>query len=413
MLSVSEAQERILADLSPTGPELVALADSWGRVTAGEIAARLDNPPADISAMDGYAVRAEDARAGAVLNLVGESPAGHPFAGAVPEGGCVRLYTGSVMPAGADSVLIQENTIAQGGAQDGARDGAGGGRIGVTADVRAGQHIRRRGQDFARGQVVVGPGRAILAREVGLIAAANHAWVPVHRRPVVAILSTGDEIALPGSPIPPGGIANSNAPMLAALVRASGGVPVILPDARDDEAEIARLGQGIARADMLLTAGGASVGRYDLVQRGLERIGLAVDFWKIAMRPGKPLMFGRIGTVPVLGLPGNPVAALVCGIVFALPAIRALSGRSDRLVMPEQAVLGGDLPENDQRADHLRATLRRDAGGALVATAFSRQDSAMLRTLADSQALILRPPHAPAARAGAPCQVLRLDSLSI
>ncbi|MBB2204324.1 molybdopterin molybdotransferase MoeA [Gluconacetobacter takamatsuzukensis] len=401
MLSVAEAQARILADLVPTGPELVPLADSWGRIAAADIAARLDNPPADVSAMDGYAVRAADCAPGGVLSLVGESPAGHPFPGRVGPGETVRIYTGSVVPEGADAILIQENAQEAGGA------------VTVAVPPGAGQHIRRLGQDFARGQVVVPAGRALTARDIGLAAAANHAWVAVRRRPVVVILSTGDEIALPGDPIAPGGIANSNTPMLAALVRACGGVPVMLPSARDSAADIARLAQGIETADLLLTAGGASVGRYDLVQQGLERIGLAVDFWKIAMRPGKPLMHGRIGRVPVLGLPGNPVAALVCGLMFALPAIRTLAGHAERTLPEDLATLGGNLPENDRRADFLRATLSRAPDGGLVATAFNRQDSAMLQTLARSQALIMRAPHAPPARAGETCRVVRLDTLAI
>ncbi|GBQ31734.1 molybdopterin molybdotransferase MoeA [Gluconacetobacter azotocaptans] len=402
MLSVSEAQERILANLAPTGAELVPLAESWRRVAATDIGARLDNPPADVSAMDGYAVRATDCRSGDTLRVIGESPAGHPFDGGVEPGTCVRLYTGSLVPTGADSILIQENALVEADQ-----------RITVLSDVVAGRHIRKRGQDFGLGQTVVPAGRHILAREVGLIAAANHAWVPVHRRPVVAILSAGDEITLPGGDIPPGGIVNSNAPMLATLVRACGGTPLILPTARDDAAEIARLAGGLETADLLLTAGGASVGRYDLVQEGLGRIGLKVDFWKIAMRPGKPLMHGRIGRLPVLGLPGNPVAALVCGILFILPAIRAMSGRSDLMAEHDMARLGGALPANDLRLDHLRASVTRADDGGLIATAFSRQDSAMLRTLADSQALLVRPPHAPAAEQGEMCRIIRLDHLFI
>lgn len=401
MLSVAEAQARILADLEPTGPELVPLADSWGRIVAADIVARLDNPPADVSSMDGYAVRAADCTPGGVLSLVGESPAGHPFAGQVGPGETVRIYTGSLVPDGADAILIQENAQEDKGA------------VTVTVPPGSGQYIRRQGQDFAQGKVVVPAGRALTARDIGLVAAANHAWVPVRRRPVVVILSTGDEIALPGEPIAPGGIANSNTPMLAALVRACGGVPVMLPSARDTASDIARLAQGIETADLLLTAGGASVGRYDLVQQGLEQIGLSVDFWKIAMRPGKPLMHGRIGRVPVLGLPGNPVAALVCGLVFALPAIRTLAGHTAPHLPEDMAILGGDLPENDRRADYLRATLSRAPDGGLIATAFSRQDSAMLHTLASSDALIMRPPHAPPARAGTPCRIIRLDTLSI
>ncbi len=407
MLSVDEARTRILAALRPLPAEIVALPQAWGRVAAAPLHARLHNPPADLSAMDGYAVRAADAVGGARLLVRGEAPAGHPFDGAVGPGECVRLFTGSVMPDGSDCVLIQEDA-----------DRAGD-TVLVRDAVARGRHIRRRGQDFAVGDVLVRAGRRIGARDIGVAAAGNHAWMAVHRRPRVALLATGDELALPGEPVPPGGVVNSNTPMLGALVRAAGATPVMLPLARDDVTAIAAAADGLAGIDMLVTIGGASVGDYDLVQSGLAGRGLAVDFWKIAMRPGKPLMHGSIGVgdapLPVLGLPGNPVSALVCSLLFLMPALAVLSGEdaADAALQPERARLGAPLGLNDHRTDHLRASLTTAADGGFVVTAFPRQDSGMLRRLAECEALILRAPHAPPLDAGAEVEILRLDRLGI
>ncbi len=400
MLSVDEARARILAGLAPTGIEQLMLDAAFGRVTARAVPARLSNPPADISAMDGYAVRAADTAIGSRLVATGTAPAGHPFAGRVDPGTCVRIFTGSLMPDGADTVLIQENAT---------RDGD---RVTVSESVVAGRHIRRLGQDFAAGDEVLPAGRRLGARDIGVAAAANQPWIACRRRPVIALLATGDEIALPGEPIPPGGIANSNTPMLAAVVRAAGGEPLSLPPARDRIEAVAASLDGL-RCDMLVTIGGASVGDYDLVQAGLATRGFEVDFWKIAMRPGKPLMHGRIGGTPVLGLPGNPVSALVCAVLFLLPAIARLSG--DNIEQPEieTARLGAPVPVNDHRADHLRASLSRDADGTHLVVPFPRQDSGMLRRLALSEALVLRAPHAPAAAAGDRARIIRLDRLGL
>jgi molybdopterin molybdotransferase len=401
MISVEEARERILAGLRPTPAEVVPLADAWGRVTAAPVVARLTQPPADVSAMDGYALRAPDGTAGTVLRVIGSAPAGHPFDGSVAPGEAVRIFTGSIVPAGADAILLQE---------DATRTGE---TVRVNEAVRTGRHIRRAGQDFAAGDVVIPASRRMSARDVGLAAASNHPWVTVHRRPHIAVLATGDEIALPGEPLPPGGIVSSNSHALAALVRASGGDPLVLPVARDDRAAIAAVADAAAGADMLLTTGGASVGDHDLVVEGLKSRGLEVDFWKIAMRPGKPLVFGRLGVVPVIGLPGNPVSALVCAILFLLPALARMSGLPDERPPVSAAVLGTALGPNDVRADHLRATLARRPSGELVATPFPVQDSAMLRRLALADALILRAPHAPPLPEGAPVEVIRLDSLGL
>ena len=283
MISVEEARARILTDLRPTPAEIVALADAWNRVTANAVVARLTQPPADVSAMDGYALRSADGALDSTLALIGAAPAGHPFDGTVGPGQTVRLFTGSIVPQGADAILLQE---------DATRDGD---TVRVNEAVKAGRHIRRAGQDFARGDTVVPAARRITARDVGLAAAANHPWLGVHRRPRIAILATGDEIAMPGEPIPPGGIVSSNSHALAALVRAGGGLPTVLPIAADTREAVAAVADAVAGADMLVTTGGASVGDHDLVIEGLQSRGMVVDFWQIAMRPGKPLLFGHLG----------------------------------------------------------------------------------------------------------------------
>jgi molybdopterin molybdotransferase len=401
LLSVADARARILAGLRPAGTEIVPLADAAGRVLAAPVTARLTQPPADVSAMDGYALRAADAAAGARLRVVGAAPAGRPFDGTLKWGEAVRLFTGSVIPAGADSVLLQEDATADAET------------ILVGEAPRLGQHIRRQGQDFAAADTLLPQGRRLGARDIGLAAAANHPWLTVHRRPRIAILATGDELALPGEPVAAGGIVSSNAHCLAAMIRAAGGDPTVLPVAADTTGAIGEAALNATGMDLLVTTGGASVGDHDLVQAGLSAHGFRLDFWKIAMRPGKPMIFGTLGGMPVLGLPGNPVSAFVCGVLFLLPAIARLAGQAEEAVAEEHAVLGAPLRANDHRADHLRATLSQSPSGALVATAFERQDSAMVRVLANAQALILRAPHAPALDAGSAVRIIRLDRLGL
>ncbi len=401
MISVDEARDRILAALRPTPAEIVALADAWNRVTAAPVIARLTQPPADVSAMDGYALRASDGPLGATLHVIGSAPAGHPFAGTVGSGQAVRLFTGSVVPEGADAILLQEDATASGA------------EVRVNEAVATGRHIRRAGQDFAAGDTVVPAGRRLTARDIGLAAAANHPWLTVHRRPRIAILATGDEIAMPGEPIPTGGIVSSNSHALAALVRAAGGEPVVLPIAADTREAVAAVADSVHGMDMLVTTGGASVGDHDLVIESLKTRGLELDFWQIAMRPGKPLLFGKLGPVGVLGLPGNPVSALVCSILFLLPALSRLAGLPAAPPPTIRAIAGAGLRANDHRADHLRATVSTDSQGRTVVTPFPVQDSAMLRRLALADALILRAPNAPAVSEGAEVSVIRLDSLGI
>jgi molybdopterin molybdotransferase len=397
MISVEEARRRILDALTVVGAETVSLADAHRRILAAPVLARLTQPPADVSAMDGYAVRAADARQGAVLKIIGTAPAGHPFAGTLGLGEAIRLFTGSFVPAGADTILLQEDAAAENDV------------VTVNSTCVPAKHIRNAGQDFVAGDLLLPAGRRLGPRDIGLAAAGNHPWLTVHRRPRIAILATGDEISLPGEPIGPGGIVSSNAHALAAFITASGGEPVILPIAADDRAAIAAGADAASGADMLVTTGGASVGDHDLVQAGLAARGLQLDFWKIAMRPGKPLMFGRLGAMPMLGLPGNPVSAFVCALLFLRPAIERLSGVTGEAPPMETAHLGAPMKANDRREDYVRARLAWENDGWIV-TPFAVQDSGMLRTLAQADALIIRKPHAPAQDAGHIVQILRLDA---
>ena len=401
MISVDDARARILSGLHSMPAEIVALANAWNRVTAEPVIARLTQPPADVSAMDGYALRAADGGLRASLRVIGEAPAGHPFEGSVGPGQAVRLFTGSVIPSGADAILLQEDAD------------RGGDTVVVNEAVVADRHIRRAGQDFSVGDAVIPAGRRLTARDVGLAAAANHPWLGVHRKPRVAVLATGDEIAMPGDPIPAGGIVSSNSHALAALVRAMGGEATVLPVAKDTTEAVAAVADQVVGFDLLVTTGGASVGDYDLVMSGLRTRGLEVDFWQIAMRPGKPLLFGKMGAVPVLGLPGNPVSAMVCAALFLLPSLALMQGLPSGPPPTVSAILGAPLRANDRRADHLRATVTTDAHGRVVVTPFPVQDSAMLRRLALADALILRAPHAPALEAGVEVEVIRLDTLGL
>jgi len=397
MISVAEARTRILSAFAPLGGETVALAAAHGRTLAVDVHARLTQPPLPVSAMDGYAVRAADiAKVPASLTMIGTAPAGHMFAGTVGPGQCVRIFTGAVVPEGADTILIQENADADGT------------RIVARQAEPLGRYVRPAGLDFKAGDLAIPAGTILDARHIGLAAATNHAWIDVRRRPRVAILSTGDEIVLPGTEPGPGKIVSSNGPALAAFVAQAGGDPVLLPIAPDNEQALQAIAAGARGCDLLVTTGGASVGDHDLVRQALGSTGLKLDFWQIAMRPGKPLMFGRFGDVPMIGLPGNPVSSLVCAVLFVGPAIAAMLGRAETGPKTERAALGRDLDPNDRREEYMRATLSRDADGTLRATPFAKQDSSMIALLARAEALAIRPANAPAAKAGDPVDIIRL-----
>jgi len=401
MISVAEALERILAAFEPLPAETIGLAEGLGRVLAEDVVARVTQPPHAVSAMDGYAVRAADvAKVPVELRQIGEVPAGCAYEGQVGAGQTVRIFTGAPLPAGSDAIVIQEDTESD--------PEQGGYRVTVKQSVAEGNYVRPAGLDFKAGDIGVPAGQRVTARDIGLAAAMNAPWLRVRRRPRVAILATGDEVVMPGEPVGPNQIVSSNGLSLSALVTACGGEAVNLGIAGDNEDSLARLSAGARGADLLVTTGGASVGKHDLVQQVLERHGLALDFWKIAMRPGKPLMFGRIGDTPMLGLPGNPVSTLVCGVLFVRPAIEAMLGRHTAEAPPETAILGAALGENDRRQDYLRARIDYDGTGQRRALPFNRQDSSMLGALAHADCLIVRPPHAPPLAAGETVEIIPL-----
>lgn len=402
LLPVAEAQQRIIDAVSPLPAEQISLTDGLGRVLAQDVASRRDQPPMAVSAMDGYAVRAADiATLPATLNVIGYAPAGHAFDGALGPGEAVRIFTGAPVPDGADTIVIQENTEQSGETV----------RV-VDGTARAGRFIRLAGLDFATGDVLMPRGKVLTARDIGLAAAMNVPWLSVHRKPRISILATGDEIVMPGDPIGRDQIVSSNALSLSAFITALGGAPLDLGIAPDEEDGLKALAAGARGSDILVTTGGASVGDHDLVQSVLGDIGLEVDFWRIAMRPGKPLMFGRIDGTYLIGLPGNPVSSLVCAIMFLAPAIRTMLGMADVLPRKTTARLGTDLPENDEREDYLRAALAQDKNGDLVATPYGKQDSSMFATIARADALMVRAPFAKAAKAGDPIDFISLkDSI--
>ena len=400
LMPVAEALSRVLAEAEPLGPDSVPLGQAHGRVLTADIEALRTQPPADVSAMDGYAVRADDvATVPAHVKLVGEVAAGHPFEGAVGAGEAARIFTGGLLPCGSDTIVIQENTAREGDT------------VVVLTSAARGRHVRSQGLDFKRGAVLLPKGRRLSDRDLALAAAMNHPRLSVHRRPEVALLATGDELVMPGSVPGLGKIVHSNAYATIAMARREGCGVIdlgIVPD-RMEETVLAIRQAREQGADILVTSGGASVGEHDLMPSALAKEGLALSFWKVAMRPGRPMLHGRLGAMHVLGLPGNPVSAYVCSILFLVPLIRRLAGRSDIEPVLEPALLGCNLPENDERADYLRAHLAPPGPmGLPIATPTPVQDSSMLAPLAAADCLLVREPHAPAAAAGTPCRVLRL-----
>jgi molybdopterin molybdotransferase len=399
LLSVEEALARILSSAAPLAEaESAPLAQALGRTLAADVAAKRTQPPCDVSAMDGYAVRAADlAAAGARAKLIGESAAGHAFAGVLGPSECVRIFTGAPTPPGADAILLQEDAVVEGEMIGAARP--------------PGRHIRTKGLDFTEGHVALKKGVRLGPAEIALAAVTNHALVAVARRPRVALIACGDELVAPGSELGPSQIVSCNNLIAAGLIAQAGGEAIDLGIFRDDLDDLQR-GLTLARrekADVIVTLGGASVGDRDLLRPALAEQGMTLDFWRIAMRPGKPLIFGKLGETLVLGLPGNPVAAFVCGLVFLQPLLRALQGDSQAGAdWTEAAIPGADLPANKGRRDYMRATLAPDADGRLVATAQPRQDSSLLTELAESPALIVREMGAAPAKAADACRILRI-----
>ena len=393
MISVEEALGRIIALALPLGGETVPLRRAAGRVLAAPVLARLTQPPFNASAMDGYAIREADHRPGQRLRVIGEAGAGHAFAGQMAAGEALRIFTGAPVPQGADRVVLQEDTT---------RDGDW---IVLGHKLEQSNHIRPLGQDFKVGDTLPAP-RRLRPADLALIAAMNVAEVPVARRPVVAILATGDELVMPGETPRADQIVASNNFAIAAMVEAAGGEARMLPIARDSQASLRHAFSLAEGADVIVTIGGASVGDHDHVGRVAQDLGLTQNFWKIAMRPGKPLMAGRLGPAVMLGLPGNPVSAIVTAHLFLLPLLAHLQGlparhdtRRARLAVPVAA--------NGPRAHYMRARLTPGDGLPDIVP-MNSQDSALLTILTAADALLIRPVDAPALGAGATVDYLPL-----
>jgi len=395
-ISVDEARTLITSGLPTISSERVQLDDAFGRTSANDVHSLVTSPPADVSSMDGYAVRVQDVPLpGIELRLVGASKAGLNVVPTLEPSTCMRIFTGAPIPINADAVVIQEDVSAEADI------------IHFRAAATPGANIRKAGLNFQKGRRVLEGGRVITARDIGILAASGHNSVEVRRKPRIAVLSTGDELAEGhGGDL---SIFDANRPALSALVRAFGGTPVDLGIARDDDASIASSLTGLD-ADMLVISGGASVGDHDRVRPLLQSLGLQFSFWKIRMRPGKPLLFGQLGDTPILGLPGNPVSAVVCSMLFLQPAIAAMLGGEVSGPTFENAVLSAPIGKTGERDDYLRATCTfRD--GELLIEAHKQQDSSMLAVLAESNALLFRAAGAPPADTGDVVQVVRFDTI--
>ncbi|MEO5867887.1 MAG: gephyrin-like molybdotransferase Glp [Sphingomonas sp.] len=388
LLSVAEAQARLLALAHPVASEMLALREAAGRWAATDITALRTQPAAHLSSMDGYAIRFADLPG--PWRLIGESAAGRAFAGTIGAGEAVRIFTGAALPEGADTVLVQEEAAADGGVI----------RLSGEGPPSLGSSVRPRGLDFREGEALIARGERLTPARLALAAIGGRGELAVNRPVRVAIAATGDELVPAGARIGDGQLPESNSPMLTALLA---GWPVDLIDLGilPDRLEVLRAAFAGADADVLVTTGGASVGDHDLVRPALEAAGGSVDFWRVAVRPGKPLMAGRLGAAIVLGLPGNPVSAFVTATLFLKPLIAALAGARHPLPKTMTALLGEALPANDGRQDYLRAQFRE---GRVFP--FGRQDSSMLRTLARADCLLVRPAHAHAAAIGDAVDIL-------
>lgn len=397
LISVEAAQAELLSAVRLTGNERISLGEAGGRVLAADLHARRTQPPVSLSSMDGYAVSTAAPAGGQWLRVIGEAAAGHGFDGAVGAGEAVRIFTGAPLPSGADAVVIQEEAE---------RDED---RVRFTAPPTPGLNVRPRGFDFNEGDVGLRVGTRLGFTSLGLAAAMNHDSLSVRRRPRVALIASGDELVPPGGDPMPNQIIASSSVALSHLVREAGGEPMDLSIAPDDLGLLRRrIRRGLDEgADIVVVIGGASVGDHDYTRAALEAEGAGIGFWKVAMRPGKPLMHGRIGEAEVLGLPGNPVSTLVCGVLFLVPLIRAMQGRSDVLPEISSAILERDLKPNDMRRDYLRGQVQV-RNGQLRITPLNRQDSSLMMSLAAANALLIRPEYAPAISTGETVDIIRL-----
>jgi len=398
MLAVDEALKSVLLGVKQLDYEEISITQSLGRVLAADLISRLTQPPSAVSAMDGYAVLMNDlATIPVTLNQIGESAAGKSFNGKIQTGQTVRIFTGASVPQGANTIIIQENTDKIGK------------NIIIKEAAPKGKYIRPAGMDFKIGQKLLKAGTRLNARNIALAAAMNIPWVKVTRKPRIAILSTGNELVLPGESVGQDKIISSNSLGLAAMISANGGTPINLGIAKDNPGSLKDAVSRLSGADMLITIGGASVGDYDLIKSVLGKEGLDITFSRIAMRPGKPLIFGNIFGTPMLGLPGNPVSASVTATLFLLPAISKMLGAENSSLNTETATLGRALKKNDNRQDYLRAKIATNKSGKMIVTPFNRQDSSMLANYAEAHCLIIRQPFANALAKGKIVRVIRLD----
>lgn len=395
LLPIDQAFVKVDAGISALSSEQVSVAQALGRVLAEDVAARLTQPPCAVSSMDGYAVRSEDVLTQPVtFTCVGVSQAGGVFEAPVKKGQCVRIFTGAPMPTGTDAVIMQEDTEVTGD------------QVTFKEVAFEGKFTRRAGLDFNEGDVLLKAGQLLSARDIGLLCSMNVPWVKVYRQPRVAILATGDELVMPGEAVRESQIISSNTLMVAAMVTALGGVPINLGIAGDTEESLRQTLSGLDGVDLLVTSGGISVGDYDLVRNVLGEEGLDIDFWQVAVKPGKPFMFGHIGGKPVMGLPGNPVSSYILAFLFVRPALRKMQGRAFEQDVPVRAILGADVPKNTVRQEYMRAVFSRDDQGRLVATPYHKQDSAMLANLAHCEGFIIRSVQAEPSKAGEECDAI-------
>lgn len=403
LVPADEALAMVLSNAVPTTIESIALKDAASRVLAEDLISRRTQPPFDASAMDGYAVLAKDVQnVPATLNVIGESAAGHPFDGTLSSGEAVRTFTGAIIPQGADTIIIQENTTAEPG------------KVTVLTSALEGKFIRRAGMDFATGDKLLQKGDVLDAPRLSLAASMNYPSVNVYRKPLVALLTTGDELVLPGEELKPGQIIASNLYGLIALVEENGGEVLNLGIITDTmEALQTAIDEALSKGvDIIVSTGGASVGDHDLVKPAMENAGFQFEFHKLAMRPGKPLLFAKRHsgdyTCRLVGLAGNPVSSLVAGPVFLRPLIRSLAGFPLDTIKPISAKLGTELPKNDERMEFMRAMAKVNTDGTIIVTPFSRQDSSMLANLAAANCLLIRPIRAEASKPGDSCKIVPL-----
>jgi len=401
MISVDEAWSRILKDIKPLHSEEIPITSALGRTLVEDIKAKRTTPADDSSAMDGYAlIHGDLSPLPKTLEIIGEVPAGSPFAGSVGKNQCVRIFTGGIVPKGADTVVIQENTE---------RNDT---TVSILSAPDKGRNIRKAGMDFTSGDLLVEAGKPLNERDISLISAGNHGKIKVFRCPTVALIANGDELVSPGGKLTPGSVINSNTPALSALVQTVGAEVIGAEIIGDDLRAIKNAFQAASSADLIVTLGGASVGDYDFVLEAFEGAGGTMDFWKIAMKPGKPLMFGELAGKPVFGLPGNPNSAYVTAFLFVLPTLRALQGQAKPQPHTFPARAGADIPKTGDRELFLLASLSfSEESASFIATPHPRQDSSRMSTLQASHALIRRQAFQDAASSGDVVEVLPLPTL--